>query len=249
MMNDVKIFEFEKHDVETVFLDGEILFNPYDVGDCLKISKSTVLDHISKMDENERILITNSDMDSIDIRKFNNRGEVFLREPGLYLLIFKSNKPEAQKFKKWIANEVLPSLRKTGSYQLESAIHQQLETTLHGLKILTGIEPEEMAIKQNESWRAKLSNLINDTAKREQISTNSLYEKLYFLFASETGFHIPELAKADGVSNSTYLKNHELSAKMLYEFALAYFYKDKRFVELISLNPDQKTLGDFKGGV
>lgn len=37
-------------------------------------------------------------------------------ESGLYVLIFQSRKPEARKFRKWVTNEVLPSIRKTGSY-------------------------------------------------------------------------------------------------------------------------------------
>lgn len=41
-------------------------------------------------------------------------------EPGLYLLVFGSRKPEAKTFKQWIAHEVLPSIRKTGAYSLES---------------------------------------------------------------------------------------------------------------------------------
>jgi prophage antirepressor-like protein len=41
-----------------------------------------------------------------------------LREPGLYRLIFRSNKPEAERFRTWTFNEVLPSIRKTGSYQV-----------------------------------------------------------------------------------------------------------------------------------
>lgn len=246
-MNDLITRTFEEKNVEMLILNDEALFNPYDVGECLNISEGTVRSHLAQMTENHKIIIKNSDVDLTNIRKLNNAGESFLTESGLYQLIFKSRKPEAQKFVAWVTDEVLPSLRKTGSYHLESTIEKQLETTFQGVKILTGVNPEEIARVQNESWRAKLANLINDIAKREQISTKSLYEKLYFLFASETGFHIPELAKEANVTNSYYLKQHELSAKMLYEFALGYFYKDKRFVELINLSPDQSTLVDFKG--
>lgn len=40
----------------------------------------------------------------------------FVNEPNLYRLVFRSNKPEAQKFADWVYEEVLPSIRKTGSY-------------------------------------------------------------------------------------------------------------------------------------
>jgi prophage antirepressor-like protein len=41
-----------------------------------------------------------------------------LSESGLYALIFKSRKPEAKKFRKWITVEVIPSLRRTGKYEM-----------------------------------------------------------------------------------------------------------------------------------
>jgi len=247
-MNSIKLFEFEHENLECIVLDEEPLFNPFSVGKCLDLKESSVRQYLSEMGNDERFDLKNKDEETaINLKFINDHPRFLLRESGLYQLIFKSRKPEAQRFVKWVTNVVLPSIRKTGSYHLESTIEKQLETTFQGVKILTGVNPEEIARVQNESWRTKLANLINDIAKREQISTKSLYEKLYFLFASETGFHIPELAKEAKVTNSYYLKQHELSAKMLYEFALGYFYKDKRFVELINLNPDQKTLVDFKG--
>jgi hypothetical protein len=44
-----------------------------------------------------------------------------INESGLYTLIFRSNKPEAKTFRRWITHEVLPSIRKTGSYQMPGA--------------------------------------------------------------------------------------------------------------------------------
>lgn len=245
MENEIKIFENEEIGQLNVLEHEEhgFLFIGYEVAEMsgYKAPNHAIMNLADKYklklsyDEATELF---SNMKNFSSYKISPNGLVMVNEPGVYKLASGKN----EKFENWIFFDVLPSIRKTGTYQLESAIHKQLETTLHGLKILTGIEPEEMAIKQNESWRAKLANLINDIAKREKLSTKALYEKLYFLFASETGFHIPELAKAENVSNVTYLKNHELSAKMLYEFSLGYFYKDKRFVELIHLSPDQKTL-------
>lgn len=42
----------------------------------------------------------------------------FVSEPGLYTLIFRSKKSEAKKFQRWVFEEVLPTLRKTGSYNM-----------------------------------------------------------------------------------------------------------------------------------
>jgi prophage antirepressor-like protein len=41
---------------------------------------------------------------------------LFITESGLYALIFRSNKPDAKAFRKWVTSEVLPTIRKTGGY-------------------------------------------------------------------------------------------------------------------------------------
>ncbi|HAU3137459.1 TPA: hypothetical protein JDD40_003581 [Salmonella enterica subsp. diarizonae] len=42
---------------------------------------------------------------------------LFVNEPNLYRVIFRSNKPEARQFQDWVFNEVLPTIRKTGRYE------------------------------------------------------------------------------------------------------------------------------------
>ena len=49
------------------------------------------------------------------------RRPLIINEPGLYSLIFKSRKPEAKTFKRWVTHEVLPSIRKTGGYRLDDS--------------------------------------------------------------------------------------------------------------------------------
>jgi len=54
------------------------------------------------------------------MRKVSASGQIrnlwFVNESGLYNLIFRSNKPEAKTFRKWVTGEVLPAIRRTGSY-------------------------------------------------------------------------------------------------------------------------------------
>lgn len=49
----------------------------------------------------------------------SNRGMKFINESGLYDLVFASKRPEAKAFKRWVTSEVLPSIRKTGSYNVQ----------------------------------------------------------------------------------------------------------------------------------
>lgn len=115
-MNDLMIFE--GHEVEVFELAGQVLFNPYHVGNCLELSESAVRNYLARMNKKQAVTLKNSDVRNMDIRKLNNAGEKFLTESGVYKLVFKSRKPNAEKFTDWVTDEVLPALRKTGSYEM-----------------------------------------------------------------------------------------------------------------------------------
>jgi len=107
-MSDLQIFNFESKTIRT-HLDSEN--NPWwaakDVCSVLGISKYR--DAVSRLDDDEaRPVCVDASQSSL----------VFISESGLYTLILRSNKDSAKKFRKWITSEVLPSLRKTGSYSV-----------------------------------------------------------------------------------------------------------------------------------
>lgn len=84
-----------------------------DVCDILGIAN--VPDSVGTLDEDERITIGNTDSNP---REGIPHQLNAVSESGLYALIFRSRKPEAKSFRKWVTSEVLPSIRKTGSYEL-----------------------------------------------------------------------------------------------------------------------------------
>ena len=96
--------------------EGKVLFNPRNVGECLELTDSAVRKAITRMSEKQVIKLTNSKMHDMHFRKLHNTGENFLTESGVYKLIFKSHKEEAEKFQDWVTDEVLPTIRKTGGY-------------------------------------------------------------------------------------------------------------------------------------
>ena len=105
---------FEGHDVEVFELNGQVLFNPKHVAEILGIKN--VNDNISRMNAKQVVKLTNSKVGKTDFRKLHNTGEQFLKEAGIYKLIFKSRKPDAEKFQDWVTDEVLPQIRMTGGY-------------------------------------------------------------------------------------------------------------------------------------
>lgn len=111
-MNELKLFE--GHEVEVLNLDGKVLFNARHVAEILGIKN--INDNISNMSEKQVVKLTNSIIGKTDFRKLHNTGENFLTESGVYKLVFRSHKQNAEKFTDWVTDEVLPSIRKNGEF-------------------------------------------------------------------------------------------------------------------------------------
>lgn len=117
------IFNFNEHGVRIVHdTNGEPLFCLPDVCKALNISRSSDLVQISKgfvlNDTPKRSGALNpTGVHKIRIPTNGGKQElIFIDEPNLYRIIFRSNKPEALSFQNWVFAEVLPTIRKTGSY-------------------------------------------------------------------------------------------------------------------------------------
>lgn len=134
---------FEGKQVEVFQFKGGVLFNPYHVGECLDLTDSAVRMAIGNMNEKQVIKLTNSVVKDLDIRKLNNRGENFLTESGVYKLIFKSHKAEAERFQDWVTDEVLPSIRKHGAYMTEDTLEHALTSPDFLIKLATSLKEEQ----------------------------------------------------------------------------------------------------------
>lgn len=102
------VFDYGGKTVRTINFNDHHWFIAKDVCDSLGISRTS--DGIEKLDDDEKLM-----------RKISasgqNREMWIVNESGLYNLIFRSNKPEAKSFRKWVTSEVLPAIRRNGSYQ------------------------------------------------------------------------------------------------------------------------------------
>lgn len=125
---------FQGHEVEVFELNGVVLFNPYHVGKCLDITD--VKSSIRNFNDRQVVKVKNSDVRSMHFRTLNNTGENFLTESGVYKLIFKSRKPNAEAFTDWVTDEVLPSIRKTGGYQIPKTAGEQIKLLAQGYQEL-----------------------------------------------------------------------------------------------------------------
>ena len=136
------LMNFEGHNVEIFEWNGQILFNPKHVAECLDIAD--VNSSIRAFNEKQVIKLKNSDMHNMQIRKLNNAGEKFLTESGVYKLIFKSHKEEAEKFQDWVTDEVLPSIRKHEVYMTDNMLEKTIADPDYMIGILTALKEEKM---------------------------------------------------------------------------------------------------------
>lgn len=70
---------------EVIEVNGNILFNPYNVGECLGLTGSAVRMSMNKMNDKQVVKLRNSEVHNMNIRKLNNAGENFLTEDEVYL--------------------------------------------------------------------------------------------------------------------------------------------------------------------
>lgn len=109
-MHEMKTWTFSGSEVRTVEVNGEPWFVGKDVADVLGYQNASkaLSDHVDDDDK-----LNNESLSSL-----GQRGGWLINESGVYALIFGSKLPNAKDFKHWVTSEVLPSIRKTGSYSL-----------------------------------------------------------------------------------------------------------------------------------
>ena len=125
-MNEIRIFDNPDFgEVRTIMIDGEPWFAGVDVTRILGYKDNTsAMRNVEEEDKLKGCSISTP-----------SRGEqqmTVINESGLYSLIFGSKLDSAKKFKRWVTSEVLPSLRKTGSYRVPQTIPEQIQLLAQG---------------------------------------------------------------------------------------------------------------------
>lgn len=112
-MSDIQLFDFQGNDVRTATHDdGSLWFVGVDICNVLGHSNSSVA--LSRLDEDEK--------SGVNIADPHGREQVttLISESGMWKLVLTSRLPSAHAFRQWLTREVLPSIRKTGAYSVES---------------------------------------------------------------------------------------------------------------------------------
>lgn len=110
MIMNLQIFEndvFGK--IRTVQQENEILFVATDI--CKALDLQNVSKSVQRLDDDEKGIISSYTLGG-------NQNLLAVNEFGLYNLVLSSRKPQAKAFKRWVTHDVIPAIRKNGSYSV-----------------------------------------------------------------------------------------------------------------------------------
>lgn len=202
--NGIQVWNYESSEVRTVQVNGEPWFVGKDVATVLGYSntRDAIARHVDEEDKAGVGIHDGSQM----------REVVVVNESGLYSLVLSSKLPNAKKFKRWVTSEVLPSIRKHGSYSVQSQFADlspqlqvliQMETRQKQIEArqaeqataLAGLEQKlqntcEVIALDKTAWRKDSEHLINKIARATGEGYGGIrlvYEEIYRSIESRAG--------------------------------------------------------------
>lgn len=201
--NGIQVWNYESSEIRTVQVNGEPWFVLSDVCKVLEISNSRNISSRLEPDEKGVTLV-----DTLG----GAQQMTIINESGLYTVILRSDKPQAKPFRKWVTSEVLPSIRKHGSYSVQSQFADlspqlqvliQMETRQKQIEArqveqataLAGLEQKlqntcEVIALDKTAWRKDSEHLINKIARATGEGYGGirlLYEEIYRSIESRAG--------------------------------------------------------------
>lgn len=162
MNGEVEIFENEEFGkIRTVNIDGEPWFVAKDVCDILGVKNPRQA--MTRLDDFEKNTVILNDGNK------GNPNMTIISESGFYILVLSSRKPIAKPFQIWVTREVLPSIRKTGSYTANPS--NKMELALDDMKVVYAQinNMEDLLAEQNEKLDRVVDNLTLSTRQQQKI--------------------------------------------------------------------------------
>lgn len=169
-MNELMTFDNSQFGtIRAIEKDGEPWFVAADV--CRALGLEQVTRAMDRLDDDERGLVKvthpQSPTKTMDVNAVN--------EPGLYHLVLCSNKPEAKAFKRWITHEVIPSIRKTGTYGLP----KDFPSALRALADETERHQQTQAdLKKSQNREREMAQLVAMTLVGADTRKANYYDEL-----------------------------------------------------------------------
>lgn len=208
-MQELQTFNFEELPVRTLTVDDEPYFVGKDVANILGYSNTR--DALNRHVDNE-------DKDVVKLDTLGGKqNQTLINESGLYSLIFSSKLDSAKRFKRWVTSEVLPTIRKTGTYQVPSdpmqALELMFEATKQTKEEIESVKADVIDLKENQKLDAGDYNLLSRTINQRVAHVQKLHAITNQKLRSELFRDInSEVKKMSGASSRTNVRQKHFDA-------------------------------------
>ena len=154
-MNNLQIFENPDFgQVRMIMIENEPYFVGKDVAEALGYSKTenAIANHVDEEDKTSTLIQGSGS-------NYKSKA-IIINESGVYSLIFSSKLPTAKKFKHWVTSEVLPAIRKTGSYSQPKPELPTPKLSILEIQMLENVNDLEVRIMKSVGDNADIETMI-----------------------------------------------------------------------------------------
>lgn len=151
--NSLQLFQNAGFKVRVVMRDGEPWFVAKDVATCIEHSDTSAMCKLCR--DKDKVVASARDFDSDDLSESGNSRITLISESGLYRILAKCNLPKCEPFESWVFDEVLPSIRKTGSYSVNQTQTQSMMCLPQDYE--SALEALLTEVRKNKALQAELS--------------------------------------------------------------------------------------------
>lgn len=216
-MNELKVFTNQEFgSIRTIDINNEFWFVGKDIATVLGYAKSenAIANHVDEEDKTSTLIQGSGS-------NYKSKA-IIINESGLYSLILSSKLPKAKEFKRWVTNEVLPSIRKHGMYAKE----ELLDNPDFAIQVF-------QALKEERDKRLRLEK-ENLEQKQQLIKFQPVIDYVKNILNSTGLVTVSQIAKDYGLSGKNFnnlLHSFQVQYKLNNQWLLYSAYQDKGYTQ------------------
>lgn len=241
-MNELKIFQNEEFgEVRSLVINDEPWFVGKDVAKALGYENPSkaIRDHVEEEDKKVGVQnVTPYISDNLGRKQY----PTFINESGVYSLIFGSKLPSAKKFKHWVTSEVLPTLRKTGKYEIPKDPMSALKLIFEAqTQTNEKVEKHDQRIAELENNASLTPGQYNYLSKAVQRKVAQIKKELGWKLQSKQNSQLYRSINRDldrylGVKTRSQLRIKDFDKALQFIENWQLSYADKMIIEQLSLD-------------